>query len=185
MADVPTIRGQITRTQYRAGRRRSLQALAANVTSPTGNVVNTSSTVPNAHATRVQTTTTQTIPSGSPGSLTNSFTTESYDTDNWWIVGSPTKITVDQAGIYLLQASVSISNAAAQPTSLYFKKNGSTSIGFSDSRTLIATDNTTLQYSMLVSLAVSDYVEVIAETTGGSAQSVTAAEFSVTLIGLA
>lgn len=183
MADVPTIRGQVTRTQYRAGRRRSLQALAANITSADGNVVNPSTGAGVAHGCSLATSGTQTV----PGQIT--FASANFDTDTWFSLTHPTRITVTITGLYFLSGTIVLQDSPADQYALSFYKNGVAS-GINGQTQEWPLDVPTgvaspyfhsFSFEQLVSLTSGDYVEL--NVDAGGSETINAAYFSAVLLG--
>lgn len=188
------IQKHLCRPTTTAAARRSYQRLISNANSQVGDIVNvtgdqTGKEVPGgggggsfaAHATRVISAT-----GTFTGSVQPSWTATSYDIDTWFSVGTPTRITVDRDGVYLVEANILWANmgAATVGYTVGFKKNGSTNSSFN--YVSIAgnggTPSIAVQASILISLTAADYIEAYLQATSGSVD-YTGISFSVTYLG--
>jgi hypothetical protein len=118
-----------------------------------------------------------------PVSLTDtltvvSFTSEVYDTGNYWINSNPTRITIPQTGYYNIN-SVIFSSSSGAGYMIQLKKNGSTTIS---SVTINA--NQATEFDQVLFFDANDYIELFATETTTSG-SITADSFvEVTQVGL-
>lgn len=139
---------------------------------------------------RVYRNTTQTV--ANTTLTTMSYTTERWDTDNYWSAGAPTRLTIPTAGTYLFGASVELANTTAQRTRYAdLLLNGTTIItehsgsGFAVSAN--TSDTVILSASVAWECQAGDYVEVRVyqnstaslSTTAGTATSANLNEFYV------
>ena len=140
----------------------------------------------NPPATRIRRTTNQSIAASTETII--SFDAERYDTDNMWVVGTPTRITMNTAGLYDIKATVAFSAGGGSWTSyMFFRVNGTTRIA--QTQTLAPdTLGTTLTLATTWKFAATDYVEVGVWQNSGTEDVLSTAsyspEFSATWIGV-
>lgn len=174
----PNIQNHLCRPTTRSSARRNFDRVVA-VTNSNNNNTIVNPTAQTAHGVGLVITSAQTA--GAAG-VDTALTWQSprYNTDSWWAAGSPTKVTVTLAGLYVITCNVCITvpHGAAVKNDLAIlklKKNGSTATYELQSIQVLvnayadnATDaNNMISMSGIVSLAANDYVETILNTAIG------------------
>lgn len=97
-----------------------------------------------------------------------SFDVERYDNDGIWVIGSPTRFTIQEAGIYLLWGQVAFSVNATGQRGVRLRVNGAT-IAASIQTNTNATDTTQIVCSSPWQMAAADYMEVqVFQASGGA-----------------
>lgn len=108
-----------------------------------------------------------------------SFDDERFDTDTYFSVSTPTKVTVNRSGFF--RVNFSIYTAATGSTyTVILKKNGTTNLG-----TATLSPNQFTNYDETLELDVGDYLEVYASESSSTGQFTTSSFLEVTRVGLA
>ena len=116
---------------------------------------------------RVYSTTAITLPSSTTAS-TISFNAERWDTDNCWSSGSPSRLTCNTPGIYVISAALQFAVNATGNRFVGIRLNGSTYIA-NDRRAAVANEGVVVAIATVYQLAAGDYVELrAAQTSGGN-----------------
>lgn len=107
---------------------------------------------------RVYRSTSQTLTTGAPAAI--SFDTERYDLGGFWVVGSPTRLTVPVTGRYLITACAAFASNATGVRNIDLRIGGATVIG---SQLQVAASGiiTIVSVATVYEIAASDYVEMI------------------------
>lgn len=99
-----------------------------------------------------------------------SFTAESFDTNNMWVIGAPTRITINTAGFYVFGINFDWSSATNQVREMFFRMNGVLEL---DRQSQFKNDAVITEqlYDMTYQwfFSVGDYIEAIAFQTSGAA----------------
>ena len=106
--------------------------------------------------------------------------TEDVDTDGMYDAGSPTRITIATAGLYMLNINVAWSGTASTRTDGYIEQNG---IGVPAYRDIRYGTNERNHLTIVVACAAADYFEAYVYYTPGSLS--TNVRFSATWLGQA
>lgn len=94
--------------------------------------------------------------------------TADVNTDNNWVVGTPSRVTINTAGIYLIRAHCWMEASSTGFRQLDIVKNGTTPIGTEFKPTYGASLQTQLTTQALLALAANDYLEAYVYHTQGS-----------------
>lgn len=99
------------------------------------------------------------------------FTTELLDEDNYWVVGSPTRITIPRDGWYLIVGQATIGAIGAGAFNASIKVNGTTiRNGQTTFTTAVTADGLQkVLVTALIKLVATDFVELFVETNTSSA----------------
>lgn len=115
-----------------------------------------------------------------------SFGAETFDSDNIWTSGSPTRLTVPSTGVYRLEFSALVTfTAETYVLTFSLRKNGveARSFVYRENWRWFSGDTFTVAFSDIQSLAVTDYLEVFhsGDSTGYSIGTAAAsrAQFSI------
>lgn len=122
---------------------------------------------------KIYDTTDQTVNAGSTAAIT--FNSESYDTSSFHSTSTNTsRITVPSTGKYLVTGAISVghANSSGYQTFLWIKKNGSgtkstTEYGTMNVITTASSSYYTIPVNVILSLAASDYIEIMFENSSG------------------
>lgn len=102
---------------------------------------------------------------------TITFDSERFDTDTMWVVGSPTRITCNTAGVYIVTFCMTWSANASGDRKIRVRLNGSTLI-VSDERSSGQNDPFDHSTSTLYKFAAGDYIEAyVGQNSGVTLQS--------------
>lgn len=107
-----------------------------------------------------------------------SFTTEAFDTDSYFSLAEPTKITINKSAFYRINFSA-FTGATGSSHTVILKKNGSTNL----STATIAANQYT-NFDEILQLNNGDYLEVYASESGAIGELVTDTVFEITRVGL-
>lgn len=122
----------------------------------------------NAHyAARVQRTTDQTIANNTLTAVSFDASGEAFDPQGMWDSGSPTRLTIQKAGLYMMTSNVDWDPNATGVRLIAIRLNGSTilvSNAVVGNATTFANRQTA---STLYSLAASDYIELVVQQISG------------------
>jgi hypothetical protein len=97
-----------------------------------------------------------------------SFDTERFDTDNMWVPGTPARITIQTAGVYLIVGMLRYDVSATGDREARLLLNGSNYLGQVKTRASSA-GVAKMQVSALSKLAANDYVQLMAFQDSGAA----------------
>lgn len=112
-------------------------------------------------------------------SLPVPFNTARFNDNNLWVVGAPTRLTVQRAGLYLIGGSLEFApNASGLIRQSWIRMNGSVNLTWQSDIPVSAIHANRLSIDTLYRMAVADYVELIAFQDSGGALNVTAAPSS-------
>lgn len=130
----------------------------------------------------VSTTTTTSLTSATAAAI--SFTTEDRDDNGYWTAGSPTRITIPNAGWYALSADVQFDHNTSGMRRAYFRLNGSTTFGVASTDGISTTGaGTGVLSSAIRYFAAGDYVELLARQDSGSALNFVSARCGIHRLG--
>lgn len=107
-----------------------------------------------------------------------SFDTELIDTDSYYFVSSPTRITINKNAFYRLNLSLYTGSSGASYT-ISIKKNGSTNLS-----TVVIAPNQYTNYDEIVELLSGDYIEVFVSESGATGTLLPTTFFEITRVGL-
>jgi len=108
----------------------------------------------------------QSITSGDYTALT--FDTETFDTDNMHDnTTNPTRLTVNTAGLYIIEATVASQSFASGTLVCTLLLNGTTAIGYNGINDLNNGDPNYLEISTIYNLSQGDYIELFASQDSG------------------
>lgn len=107
-----------------------------------------------------------------------SFTTEDFDTDSYFTLSSPTKISINKSAFYRINFSVYTGSVGSSYTIL-IKKNGSTTL----STAVIAT-NQFANYDEILEINNGDYIEIYASESSSVGELTTDTKLEITRLGL-
>lgn len=113
----------------------------------------------------------QTTPSGTEASV--SWDVEEEDTDSMWTSGTPTRITFNTAGVYVVTYTLGITSHATGFRLLSLLLNGSAAIGV-ETRPAVNGDNTFISLSRQYKFAATNYIEGRFNQNSGTTIGVTA-----------
>jgi hypothetical protein len=113
-----------------------------------------------------------------------SFDTEVTDDNGYWVVGSPTRLTVPRDGWYLVTASVVTGASAATYRASLVVDAGSTTMPavFSQRQTVASANTQHLSVMGIMKLSASSYVEVKA-SAGTNSMTVSSCRASIVFLG--
>ncbi|HKZ40525.1 MAG TPA: hypothetical protein VJ044_06150 [Candidatus Hodarchaeales archaeon] len=121
---------------------------------------------------RVRRTTNQSIPTNVSTAIT--FDVARWDTGGFFVLGSPTRLTVNQSGKYWVFGSVAWDQNATGLRDIFFQVNGSTVIvANAEQAVTAALFGNVQQAGALWDFVVGDYVELFVLQTAGVAINVT------------
>lgn len=126
-------------------------------------------------AARVRRTTDQTIATG--GFAAISFDTEVFDTNNFWVVGSPTIFTIGLEGIYSIGGCIKWAANVTGTRELAIRKNGTTILNLDDQFVDANNGGTFTPWQTVTynaRLSVGDSLELLARQESGGNLNVTA-----------
>lgn len=102
--------------------------------------------------------------------------TETFDTNNLWNVGSPTKFTVPESGYYVICASIRVDSMAGFEAQMRIQKNGNSTL--CQTHMTIAGSFWTCQ-AVAVYMAANDYVEAQVCNYSGTNKNAYCSNFSI------
>lgn len=108
-----------------------------------------------------------------------SFDDERFDTDTYFSVSTPTRVTVNRSGFFRVNFSVYTASTGTTYT-ITLKKNGSTTLG-----TVTLAPNQFTNYDETLELDVGDYLEVYCSESSSTGALTTSSFLEVTRVGLA
>ena len=106
------------------------------------------------------------------------FDNESFDTDGYFTVSAPTRITFIRSAFYRINLSVYTSSLGASYT-ISIKKNGATTLA-----TAVIAPNQFTNYDEIIELAANDYIEVYADDSNAAGSLTDKTFIEVTRLGL-
>jgi hypothetical protein len=106
------------------------------------------------------------------------FDSEEYDTDNYFTVSAPKRITFNSDAFYRINLSVYTGTAGASHT-ITLKKNGSTTLA----NTVIAPNQYT-NYDQILQLSGGDYIELYCADSAATGSLITGTNIEMTRVGL-
>jgi len=112
----------------------------------------------------ITTLTTQSFAIGTAAAVT--FASSPINRDNNWVVGSPTRLTINTAGWYWLSGELYWANTAATVRGTYLNVNGTTAVNGSNCVTSVASVYFSSISNGFVYLNVGDYVELFGRANG-------------------
>lgn len=92
-----------------------------------------------------------------------------FDTDGMWAVGTPTRITIQTAGIYVCSFCPYITSTGGTTIQAWIRLNGSTALAESDA-TVAASGVQITSVSLIYSFAAAAYIEGLCVVNGTSPQ---------------
>lgn len=107
-----------------------------------------------------------------------SFDSEEYDTDSYFTISSPTRITFNRDAFYRVNLSVYTGTSGASHV-ITLKKNGSTTLA----NTVIAPNQYT-NYDQILQLTEADYIELYASDSAATGYLTTGTNIEMTRVGL-
>lgn len=107
------------------------------------------------------------------------FNVEQYDTDSYFTISAPTRITFTRDAFYRINLSAYTGTSGASNT-ITLKKNGSTILA----STVIAPNQYT-NYDQIVQLTAGDYIELFASDSAATGYLTTGTNIEMTRVGLA
>lgn len=107
-----------------------------------------------------------------------SFTTEDFDTDSYFTISNPTRISINKSAFYRINFSAYTGSTGSSFTIL-IKKNGSTNLS-----TVTIAANQYTNYDEILELFDGDYLEIYASESSSTGELTTSTVFEVTRIGL-
>lgn len=129
---------------------------------------------------RVRRTSNQSIPDNTTTAV--SFDTAVFDPTTMWVIGSPTRLTILTAGLYLMGGCTSWEANATGTRELAFRVNGTTELESQDNRPDSGSVALQQALSYLWFFDPGDFVELIArQESGGARNLVTQAVYSTVL----
>lgn len=109
----------------------------------------------------------QSIPTGVYTALT--FDVETFDTDNMHDNTNPSRLTVNTAGLYIIEGTVAFSNGSGY-VECFVRINGSTAIVVNAVNELSSMGYTYIEISTLYNFNQGDYIELLVGQASGSSQ---------------
>lgn len=110
--------------------------------------------------------TNQSFTTGVDGAV--SFTVEYFDSDNMWVVGSPTRLTIPKAGIYLIGFTGKWTSSVNAQRELWIRLNGTTELDRKSAQNGNAVNHPfTMNYVYYFN--VGDYIEFMGLQSSGGA----------------
>lgn len=107
-----------------------------------------------------------------------SFTTESFDTDSYFTIASPTRISINRSAFYRINFSVYTGTTGASYY-ITIKKNGSSTIS-----SVVLAPNQYTNYDEVIEFISGDYLEIIASESSSVGELVSSTVLEITRMGL-
>lgn len=101
--------------------------------------------------------------------------TSDFDTDAYWVVGSPTRFTITVPGKYTIGCSILWDSSTTGNRAVYLVKNGTTTTRLGGEQ-ISATNGSIVNLAVTLDLAAADFVELYVFQNSGGSVNITATE---------